>query len=343
MKAYRSIVVIILVLMLALPATAAGAASASISLTSPTPNPAMIGSEIAFDLAVSVDGFQTGVSGIDLYLNYDPAVVTPPTTPGAAAAEVLPDFFGVSNFSINEVLPASQCPGATKPCIHLVLAGPPQTSQIGIAARFHFRVTAVGSGSACFSIVQATMVDANGFNVPYVKSPGDLCQTIQNRATTGTVLRQGVPASPNPGGGTLACSSVTATGTWVYGPVVTNTDGNFSFTNLPAGTYTFRATYPGYLSSEKAGVAIPDNSITGNVGSTTLRGGDVNGDNAINILDIGAVISKFGKTSVAVRSAGGNCTTDEPADINDDGTVNISDLAITAGNWGKMGPTAWQP
>lgn len=344
MKTYRWIVATILIALIGLPITTVSAFS-TISLTSSKPNPAMIGGEITFDFAVSVDKINPGVSGIEIYLSYDPSLVTPPTTPGSTAAEVLPDFFGVSNFSINEVLPAAQCPEAAKPCIHLVLAGPPQSSQTGIAARFHFR--ALATGTATFGIVKAVLVDANGFNVPIDQpsSQSTISQLIQNRATTGTVLRQGVPAGTNNGGGTLACSNVTAGGTWNYGPVLTVAPtGKFNFADVPTGTYTLRAKYPGYLDSQKTGVAIPDNSLTVDVATTTLRGGDVDGNNAINILDIGVIISKFGKTGVAVRSATpAACGTDEPADINDDGAINISDLAIAAGNWGATGPTPWLP
>jgi hypothetical protein len=188
--------------------------------------------------------------------------------------------------------------------------------------------------------LQSKMVDANGFEVIHTAAQ-DLCRTIQGRNTTGVVLRQGVPAVPNTGGGSLACSSVTATGTWSYGPVNTDLTGQFNLPNLPTGTYNIRAGYPGYLASEKTGVVVPNNPLEINVGTTTLRGGDVNGDNAVNILDIGAIISKFGRTGVAVKSASLNCGSDEPADINDDGQVNISDLAIAAGNWGSVGPTLW--
>lgn len=339
MKTFRWILITVLTLsLIGFPTTTAQAASASMTLTSSMPNPVLVGGEIAFDLAFSVAGIEPGVSGAEIYLGYNPALVTPPTTPGTAAAEVLPDFFGVSNFSINEVLPASQCPGGTNPCVHLVLAGPPQTSQTGIAARFHFRTLAIGS--ACFSMLSSKMVDANGYDVVHTTAP-DLCRPIQGRTTTGLINRQGVVAIPNPGNGSLACSSVNATGTWPYGPVNTDKNGNFSMPNLPNGTYTFRVTYPGYLPAEKANVAMPNNLLEVNVGTVTLRGGDVNGDNAINILDIGSIISKFGRTGVAVRSASTNCGSDEPADINDDGLINISDLAITAGNWGSTGSTVW--
>jgi hypothetical protein len=73
-----------------------------------------------------------------------------------------------------------------------------------------------------------------------------------------------------------------------------------------------------------------------------LIGGDINNDAKINILDIGRIISLFGKTGVEVKSDAGGCYDgDEPADINDDGNINISDLAITAGNWGRTGPLVW--
>jgi hypothetical protein len=161
-----------------------------------------------------------------------------------------------------------------------------------------------------------------------------------NLPTTNTVQRQGVPANPNEGGGGLACSSVTAhsAGTETFGPFNTDLTGSFTLVDLPVGTYTLRAVYPGYLATEKAGISMAELDL----GTVTLRGGDVNGDNAINILDIGTIISKFGQSGVAIRSAIACSAPDEPVDINDDGNVNISDLAITAGNWGSVGPTLWQ-
>ncbi len=345
MKIYKSIITVILTILIAIPSTIANAEvlqqalSASLSLTSPIPNPALTGGDITFELAVNVANSNPGVAGIEVYLSFDPALVTPPTTPNGAA-EVLPDFFGASNVSINEVLPAAQCPGAASPCVHLVLAGPAQTTQNGVAARFHFRGLAVGS--ACFTVLQSNLVNANGFQVVHTPATQQ-CVTVQYRGiVNGVVQRQGVPASPNTGAGTTACSSVTAIGAETFGPVNTNNTSGFKLTNLSVGAYTVRATYPGYLTTEKTGVSIVAGGPAINLAAATLRGGDVNGDNAINILDIGAVISKFGRASLAVKSASANCTlADEPADINDDGQVNISDLAITAGNWGSVGPVLW--
>jgi hypothetical protein len=345
MKTYQWILTIVLVLSLSLPTMTASAQtptplprSASMSLTSPAPNPVLIGGEVTFDLIFSVANIDPGVSGAEVYLGYDPILVGPSATPGVGTAEVRPEFFGASNVSINELLPAANCPGKASPCVHLVLAGPAQTTQTGVAVRFHFR--SLVEGTACFGVLQSSMSDANGYDVSHVAA-SDQCVPIQSRTVTGTVLRQGVPANPNPGGGTFACAGVSAIGTWTFGPFNTNSTGRFNMVNLPTGVYTFRVIYPGYLTAEKTGVTVAGNSQMIDIGTTTLRGGDVNGDNAINILDIGAIISRFGRTGAAVKSASASCGGDESADINDDGLVNISDLAIAAGNWGSVGPKVW--
>jgi hypothetical protein len=338
MKTYKRIVAIMFVLALILPTITVSAQtaprSAAITFTTPTPNPVVVGSEVVFDLVISTTNVDPGVSGADIYVKYNSALVGSPASPTAAFAEVLPDFFGASNFSVNEV---TQCPGSTDSCIHLVLAGPPQVTHSGVAARFHFR--GLAEGNACFSVVQSTLADANGFQVSHT-IPQERCVTVRYISNaTGTVLRQGMPANPNPGGGTLACSEVTANGVTVK----TDVSGKFTLTNLPTGTYAVRATYPGYLASEKT-ITVTTGSLSPiEVGTTTLRGGDVNNDAKINILDIGTITGKFGKAGFAVGSASAACNVaDEPADINDDGQVNISDLAIAAGNWVKTGPTPWQ-
>lgn len=346
MKTYRLIVALVLIVMLALPATVAGAQGprfALVSLTAPipTPAPAQVGSEIAFDLLVSVTDVSPGVSGADIYLKYDPTVVTPPSPNSVAEAKA--DFFGASNVSINEVV---QCPGSTSSCIHLVVAGPAQVTHSGAVARFHFKV--ISGGTACFSIFQSTLADADGIQVEHSKGPDQCLPTSVIVPANGLVYRQGL-VTPNLGGGTKACSSVTATSSaGTTTPVFTDVDGKFVVKQLSSGTYTFRASYPGYLDSVKTGVTVSATTTTIDLGATTLRGGDVNADTFINILDIGLIISRFGqKASDAggVRSATpANCgATDNATDINDDGVVNISDLAIAAGNWPlKTGPTLWQ-
>ncbi len=342
MKTYKRITMTILVLLLSLPAMTASAKdplrSAAIMLTVPSPSPVSIGSEITFDLFLSVANIDPGVAGVDIYLKYNPALVE--LSPGAQVAVVLPDFFGVQNSaSINTNLPKEQCPNSNGPCIHLVMAGTPQITKNGLTARFRFRGIAVGL--ACFSVIQSAMVDADGIPVDHIEAEEKCLDVVVRAAVTGIVNRQGTSISSN--GGSLSCSTVTAFGQGVTGSTTTDRNGSFTLLNLSTGTNTLRAYYPGYLPSDKTIVISPTNPPLIDFAATTLRGGDINDDNFINILDVRLIISKFGQINAPVRSAVNCNAPDEPADINDDSLVNISDLAIAVGNWGIQGPTAWLP
>jgi len=340
MKTYKWIVIIVLVLALSMPVTPVSAArSASIRLTQPTPNPGLVGSDVIFELVIDVTDIVPGAAGAEIYLGYEGSVLPPLSPLGVAMA--LPDFFGVSDISIKEILPAPQCPGGTLPCVHLVVAGLSQQTHSGAAARFFFRCTA--EGTARFTVLSSTLVDADGFQVLHTPASPVTVPCIFRATVNGKVLRQGMPVI------VLACSVVRLEPEPPgVGPVFTNGSGNFTFDrNVPVGTYTLHATYSGYLTSSRT-ITISSGSLVFDAGTTALRGGDANGDNRINILDIGEVISEFGITGAPVGSADpANCSSavivDEPADINDDRNVNISDLAIAAGNWGRTGPTPWQP
>jgi hypothetical protein len=135
----------------------------------------------------------------------------------------------------------------------------------------------------------------------------------------------------------------------IFGPVFTGPVGAFAIPlvgigSLSGGVHTLRVEYPGYLASQRT-ITIGTGGGLLDVGPTTLRGGDINSDNRINILDVGIIIGLFGVPGVPVKSdlVLGCADPDEPADINDDGIINISDLAIIAGaNFGMVGPTPWQ-
>jgi hypothetical protein len=314
-------------------------------LTTPTPNPGVVEGDLIFELVIDATDVVPGVAGAEIFLAYQGSVA-PPLSP-LGVAQALPEFFGVSDISIKEILLASdpRCQGSANPCIHLVVAGPPQITQTGAAARFFFRCTA--DGTATFTVISSTLVDADGFPVEHTRG-GSVSGTCVFRAkVTGKVQRQGMLTNA------LACTTVKLVPPPPSGgQVFTDTGGYFTFTNVPPGAYQLSAEYSGYLSSSKQ-IMISRTDLTGcnagtttcPAGTTTLRGGNANNDQNINILDIGKVISLFGVRGVEVRSdAQEGCTDlDEAADINDDGTVNISDLAIAAGNWGCIGPTPWSP
>jgi hypothetical protein len=347
----RWIVILILILAISIPVTPVRAArSASLRLTAPTPNPGVVEGDLIFELVIDATDVIPGVAGAEIFLAYDGSVA-PPLSP-LGVAQALPEFFGVSDISIKEILPASdlRCQGSTNPCIHLVVAGPPQTTHAGAAARFFFRCTT--EGTASFRILTSTLVDADGFPVDHTRGPAVSGTCVFRATVKGKVQRQGTPANPNAGGGTLACSVVKLDPSPPgVGPVFTDVGGNFTFTNVPTGVYQLSAEYSGYLLSRRDLLISRTDPTSCNAGTTTcpagtttLRGGNANNNQNINILDIGKVISQFGN-SAAVGSADPlNCNRlDESSDINDDGITNISDLAITAGNWGCTGPTSWSP
>jgi hypothetical protein len=78
------------------------------------------------------------------------------------------------------------------------------------------------------------------------------------------------------------------------------------------------AVQPGYLVGQRRW-PLPEGSVI------TLPGGDVTGDNRIDIADVALLASRYG-------------TADVLADFNADGRVDIVDLVIIAGNYARQGP-----
>ncbi|MEZ4639989.1 MAG: cohesin domain-containing protein [Caldilineaceae bacterium] len=107
--------------------------------------------------------------------------------------------------------------------------------------------------------------------------------------------------------------------------------GRLEILNVPAGAYQARVSAPKYLAAIQD-FTVPTtlseydlNAVNGTPASGLilgLRGGDINGDDQINIQDLVLIGVNFGSTTVLTP------------DINGDGIVNIQDLAIAAGNFG---------
>jgi hypothetical protein len=108
--------------------------------------------------------------------------------------------------------------------------------------------------------------------------------------------------------------------------VITGEDGRFEFPGEGLVELTFQ--YPKYLDAVVVVQGSPNATV--NVGQIQLLGGDVTGDNQINILDIVYIAYRFGSTDVR-------------ADLNVDGTVDIIDLSLTGANFGQTGPVRWAP
>jgi subtilisin family serine protease len=99
----------------------------------------------------------------------------------------------------------------------------------------------------------------------------------------------------------------------------TEADGHFEIV-VPAGQRyrCLQAVQLGYLVAQKQ-------NPRDDLGEVTLLGGDVTGDDLVNIFDLALIGSRYG-------------TSDPTADLTRDGLVNIIDLVITASNYGREGP-----
>lgn len=132
--------------------------------------------------------------------------------------------------------------------------------------------------------------------------------------------------------GRTDCSGVTISGALSATYVdrgETGADGRFAVqTSYGEGFYTLSADAPGYLSATSAPVKMTVGSVI-DVGEVLLYGGDVNGDNQVDIRDITYVAWHFSDS-------------DPLADLNRDGKVDILDLSLTAANYGRKGPTPWE-
>lgn len=128
---------------------------------------------------------------------------------------------------------------------------------------------------------------------------------------------------------------------WPGSGLQTNTDngGYFSISQVPAFAsedsteYTIQATRAGYLSA-RATLDLTINLLPDLLTFTGLRllGGDINGDNQVNIFDLAIVGSQYGNTGPS------------PGDVNADNRVNIQDLSLVSGNFGQTSNSyTWGP
>jgi hypothetical protein len=112
----------------------------------------------------------------------------------------------------------------------------------------------------------------------------------------------------------------------------TNADGTYQFVEVPVGSYVVVASAPEHLQLAYD-VTIDADGLTVDLGSGTLRAGDTDGNQTVDLVDAAAVGANFG---VDAPPAPDN------ADLNADSHVNISDLALVGSNFGASGPMPGQ-
>jgi len=104
--------------------------------------------------------------------------------------------------------------------------------------------------------------------------------------------------------------------------------GVYKLTNVADGVTAVSAKTAWTLRQKLTGLSAPLGQVTANF---TLKGGDINGDNSINILDYSVLKTNW--TGVPPATALPN----NVANINGDNVVNVTDYNIMKGNWFQTG------
>jgi hypothetical protein len=122
-------------------------------------------------------------------------------------------------------------------------------------------------------------------------------------------------------GATIRISDAISTTTW--------TDGSYVLSGLAPGSYSVSVRMPGYVEARKDAVAVSVGSEN-ELPQLTLRGGDVNSDCNVNLLDLVTVAANLGTPP-------GN----DRADINADGRADLRDLVLVSINLSRSCPGPW--
>ncbi len=113
-----------------------------------------------------------------------------------------------------------------------------------------------------------------------------------------------------------------------------NSAGEFTIESVLVGTYDIIVDVPGYLNKGLADVATVVGENTVDFG--TIRGGDANDSNSINIADFSGLNAAFG-------SVEGDANYNLFADFNCSGTINIADFSGLNAGFGQGGANAPLP
>lgn len=152
-----------------------------------------------------------------------------------------------------------------------------------------------------------------------VSGTGPVNVTVSGNVTDGGPL----PAS-NLGGTTEVYSgNVTnwdSPGTAVATPSLTN--GSYSF-EVIAGTYSIRVVVAGYLSATVSGLSLTGNLTQHFVVYKPENGGDLSGDDKVNMTDFSLFVPNFKKENPTVADG----------DFNADGKIDLKDFGILAKNY----------
>lgn len=257
-------------------AATAEPAVASMIVLDPTSPVVGVGANV--DVDIRLENF-TNVYGGQIEMSFDETIVQVTggiLTPGSCPA---PDFVvsnsannatGVISYAVTQLSPTTPCNG-------------------GVMAAIDFECVAEGVADVTFT--SSLISDADGSPITHTVQNGTVeCEQLIIEFVGEVALQ----SWPDPAG--VEVTLYDSQGL-VDGPVVVDSTGIFSLmADDESETYRVVAAYDRYLSAEAAGLTGTGGTVI-NLGLTTLRAGDINGDGVINILDLTALAGNFNKTS----------------------------------------------
>jgi hypothetical protein len=173
-------------------------------------------------------------------------------------------------------------------------------------------VTTAANNATTLSITDSgiQLIDMQSTVVPFTSASSSLILNASVPTSTGTTA----PTST---------TAITATGTATKTPTPTLTPTG---TAAPTSTGTLTPTATKTPTPTVAAATNTPTTATNTAAPTAApKTGDVNGDNVINITDIGIIVDSYGTQP----------PTDPRADLNKDGKVNIVDIGIVIDNYGR--------
>jgi len=110
---------------------------------------------------------------------------------------------------------------------------------------------------------------------------------------------------------------------------ITQSDGRFVLNSPGGGNHTLQAIHTSYLGAQSTFALQAGQTLT--LPDVLLPGGEVNGNNQINLQDL----------TIAAAGYRSSPPSDPRADINGDNRIDIRDLVIIGSNYGRNGPIPW--
>ena len=188
-------------------------------------------------------------------------------------------------------------------------------------------VTTDVSGNVNFSVpfaLSGSQITATATNL----TTGDTSEFAANVAVANTVSVSGTIAlqSCSTNGVTVSLEFRLASGSFTR-TVVLNAAGTFTLTGIPKANYSVAIKGAKWLRK-----VVPANTLGGNVSgvNATLKGGDSNGDNVVDVSDLLLIIGCYNQ----VR---GSANYNPSADFNNDGADDVADLLIVIGSYNSRG------